>query len=94
MEYLVHLAILFSIYAILGLSLNLVVGFTGLLSVTHAAFFGIGAYAAAILMVGYGVNFFPALIFGLLVSAFLSLLIGLVLSKFNDDYYALGVRWF
>ena len=38
MEYLIHLAILFAIYGILGISLNLVVGYTGLLSVTHAAF--------------------------------------------------------
>ncbi len=43
MEYLIHLAILFAIYAGLGISLNLVVGYTGLLSVTHAVFYGIGA---------------------------------------------------
>ena len=39
----------FAIWAILTVSLNLVVGFTGLLSVGHVAFFGIGAYATAIL---------------------------------------------
>ena len=50
MEYVVHLAIIFAIYAMLGVSLNLVVGYTGLLSVTHAAFYGIGAYAVAILL--------------------------------------------
>ena len=38
MEYLTHLAILFAIYAILALSLNLIVGYTGLLSLAHAAF--------------------------------------------------------
>ena len=58
MDYLIHLAIFVSIYAILALSLNLVVGFTGLLSVTHAAFYGIGAYAVAILSVSFGMNFF------------------------------------
>ena len=47
MAYLIHLAILISIYAILGLSLNLVVGYTGLLSVAQAAFYGIGAYVTA-----------------------------------------------
>jgi ABC-type branched-subunit amino acid transport system permease subunit len=35
MEYLIHLAILICIYGILGLSLNLIVGYTGLLSVTR-----------------------------------------------------------
>jgi len=58
MEYVVHLAIIFAIYAMLGVSLNLVVGYTGLLSVTHAAFYGIGAYAVAILLTRTGVSFF------------------------------------
>ena len=38
MEYLIHLAILFAIYGILGISLNLVVGYTGLLSVLTPLF--------------------------------------------------------
>ncbi|MDO8655871.1 MAG: branched-chain amino acid ABC transporter permease [Nanoarchaeota archaeon] len=90
MEYLIHIAILISIYAILGLSLNLVVGFTGLLSITQAAFYGIGAYATAILLTGTGMNFFLAVILGMIISGILSLAIGFVLSKFKDDYYALG----
>lgn len=90
MEYLIHLAILISIYGILGLSLNLVVGYTGLLSVTQAAFYGIGAYATAILLTSYGMNFFLAMVIGMVVSGVLALAIGFVLSKFKDDYYALG----
>lgn len=90
MEYLIHLAILISIYAILGLSLNLVVGFTGLLSVTQAAFYGLGAYATAILLTSYGMNFFLSVVVGMVVTGVLSLAIGFVLSKFKDDYYALG----
>lgn len=90
MEYLIHLSIFFGIYAILGLSLNLVVGFTGLLSVTEAAFYGIGAYATAILTTQYGFNFFLALLAGVLISGVLSFLVGLVLSKFKGDYYALA----
>ena len=45
----VTIATVFAIWAILAVSLNLVVGFTGLLSVGHFGFFGIGAYAMAIL---------------------------------------------
>lgn len=90
MEYVIHLLILISVYAVLGLSLNLVVGYTGLLSVTHAAFYGLGAYATAILMVDYGWNFFPALALAAVISMVLALLIGLVLSRFRDDYYALA----
>ena len=89
MEYFIHLGVLFVIYAGLAMSLDLIVGYTGLLSVTHAAFYGIGAYTTAILMTVYGVNFFPALLVGIVVASVLALLIGLVMSRFKDDYYAL-----
>lgn len=90
MEYLIHLAILVGIYGILSLSLNLVVGYTGLLSVTHAAFYGVGAYITALLLTNFGVNFFLALLAGIVISVLVSFLIGIVLSKFRGDYYALG----
>lgn len=90
MEYVIHLAILAVIYAILALSLNLVVGYAGILSVTHAAFFGIGAYAVAILGTRVGMNFFPALLIGIALTSLIALLIGAVLSKFRGDFVALG----
>lgn len=90
MEYLIHIAILICIYGILGLSLNLIVGYTGLLSITQAAFYGIGAYVTAILLTIVGMNFFFAVLCGMIITAILSLAIGYVLSKFKDDYYALG----
>jgi len=94
MEYLIHLAILFAIYAILGVSLNLVVGYTGLLSVTHAAFYGVGAYTTAIFLTKSSVGFFSSLILGITIAAAVSFLIGAVLSKFKGDYYALGTFGF
>ena len=94
MEYLIHLAILFAIYAILGVSLNLVVGYTGLLSVTHAAFYGVGAYATAIFLTKAGIGFFASVILGVIIVAVVSFIIGIVLSKFKGDYYALGTFGF
>lgn len=90
MEYVIHLSIVSGIVAILGMSLNLIVGYTGLLSVAHAAFYGIGAYVTAILLAGFGVNFFLALLLGMALAAAVALLIGLVLSRFNNDYYVLA----
>ncbi len=90
MDYLIHILILISIYGILGLSLNLIVGYAGLLSITQAAFYGVGAYVTAILLTTSGVNFFLSLVIGMIITGVLSLLIGFVLSKFKDDYYALG----
>ena len=90
MEYLIHIAILVGIYAILALSLNLVTGYTGIISITHAAFFGIGAYATAILGTHFHTNFLLTIVVGVLISAFLGCLIGAILSKFRGDFVALG----
>src|SRR4051812_50172992 len=88
MEYLIHLGILICIYAILGLSLNLVVGYTGLLSVAQAAFYGIGAYTSALLLLDAGWNFFFALIAGMIAAGVGAFLFGFLLCKVNGDYYA------
>jgi len=90
MEYLIHLGILSVIAAMVAVSLNLVVGYTGLLSITHAAFLGMGAYATAILMTEFGINFFLSVLVGIFLAVFFSILIGLVLSRFKNDYYALA----
>ncbi len=90
MEYLIHLGILVGVYAILGISLNLVVGYTGLLSITQAAFYGVGAYTTAILLTRFDINFFLSLLLGIIITAIASLLIGFVLSRFRGDFYALG----
>jgi branched-chain amino acid transport system permease protein len=90
MDYIIHISILISIYAILGVSLNLIVGFTGMLSITHAAFYGIGAYATAILMISYGFGFAISIILGMLISGVIGLTIGYVLSKLEGDYFTLG----
>ncbi len=90
MEYLIHIGILICIYGVLGLSLNLVVGEAGLLSVAHAAFYGIGAYVTALLLVEMGINFFIAMGAAMAIAGVAALLIGLVLSRFSGDYYALG----
>ncbi|MEY2641139.1 MAG: hypothetical protein RL150_532 [Candidatus Parcubacteria bacterium] len=89
MAYLTHLLILISIWSMLAVSLNLVIGFTGLLSITHAAFFGIGAYATAILMTSFGMNFFVGLLIGIILSVFVAFLISFVMRRFHGDYYAL-----
>lgn len=90
MDFFINIAVLFCIYAILGLTLNLVVGYTGLLSVAHAAFFGVGAYSVAILTKFHNINFFIAVVVAMFLTSLLSILIGVVLSKFRHDYYALG----
>ena len=90
MEYFIHIAIIFSIFGIVALSLNLIIGETGLFSVCQAAFFGIGAYTTAILNKNYNWNFFLTLLIGIFISGIISLFIGFVLSKFKGDYFYIG----
>ena len=89
MEYLINLAILFSIYSMLALSLNLLIGMSGLVSLAQAAFYGIGAYATAIGMTKLGLGFFTTILLGMVVNAVLAFVVGKILARFQGDYYAI-----
>jgi branched-chain amino acid transport system permease protein len=90
MDYILHLLIIIALYIPFALSLNLIVGHSGILSITHAAFYGLGAYATAILTKFYGVPFFSSVIIGAFVSAVVASLISYSLKKVKGDYYALA----
>jgi len=64
------------VFAIFAMSLDLLLGFTGLMSLGHAAFFGLGAYTVAILGTLFGVNAWLALAAGIVVAAAGAALIG------------------
>ena len=82
------------IYGILALSMNLLVGYTGLLSLCHAAFYGMGAYSTTLLMMKVGINFFPALICGIFITSFLSLFIAYPSLRLRGDYFILAAIGF
>ena len=65
-----------------------------MLSVTHAAFYGIGAYATALLLIKTDIGFLMSGLIGIILAAIIAFLIGMVLSKFDGDYYALGSMGF
>ena len=98
----ITLGTVFCIWAILAVSLNLVVGFTGLLSVGHIGFFGIGAYTMAILtsdaaydqlrteaIPTFGWPFFAALPVCVLLTGLAAIVVGVVFNRFRDDIYVL-----
>lgn len=89
MNYLYHLIIYFEIYAIVAMSLNLLIGYGGLLQVAHAAYYGIGAYAAALLWTKLGWGFFPGLALGAFAAGVLSLLVSLPAWRFKGDYFVM-----
>ena len=80
------------IYAILALGLNVVVGYTGLLHLGIAAFFGIGAYIAGILTVSaypFQTGFLVAIIAATLGAAILGMLLGAPTLRLRGDYVAI-----
>lgn len=89
MNYFLHVLIYFNIYAILALSLNLVVGYCGLLTLAHAAYFAVGGYAYALATLVLGWGFFPAIILAMAVSSILSLAISLPAWRFKGDFFVL-----
>jgi branched-chain amino acid transport system permease protein len=64
------------IFAIFAMSLDLILGFTGLMSLGHASFFGLGAYAVAVLGAQFGLNAWIGLVAGVVLSAGGAALIG------------------
>jgi branched-chain amino acid transport system permease protein len=90
MEYIIHILVIAGIYIILTLSLNLVVGFTGLPSLGHAAFSCIGAYVSALLALNYGVSPWLGLIVGACVAATIGIIIGAPSLRLKGDYLALA----
>jgi branched-chain amino acid transport system permease protein len=89
MNYVYHLMVLFSIYLLLAYSLNILVGYSGLLSVAHAASYGIGAYASALLVIKFGYSFPVALLAAVFFTALLSLLLALPALRVRGDYFML-----
>ncbi len=98
----ITLGTVFAIWAVLAVSLNLVVGFTGLLSVGHIGFFGIGAYTVAILTSNaayeqlrteaiptFGWPFFAALPVGIVLAGLTAIAVGVVFNRFRDDIFVL-----
>ena len=86
MDYVVHVAINIALYAILGVSFNLLLGYTGLFAVSHAAFFGIGAYASALLALHAGLGFLWGMALGIVVAGLVGALIALPALRVSGDY--------
>lgn len=81
------------IYILMGLGLNIVVGFAGLLDLGYVAFFAIGAYVMAILTsqgaLGLGLSFWAALPVAVLAAVLAGILLGIPVLRMRGDYLAI-----
>jgi branched-chain amino acid transport system permease protein len=90
MEYLLHILLIAGIYVILTLSLNLIVGYTGLPALGHAAFSCIGAYTSSLLALNMGLSPWIGLMTGACIAALSAIIIGYPAVRLKGDYLALA----
>lgn len=78
------------IYAIAACGLNILIGFTGQISLGHGAFFGVGAYTASILMVRLNVPFLPSVFLAGFMTALVGLIFGIPSSRLKHLYLTIS----
>lgn len=85
--YLAHYLVMVGIYTILAVSLNLLVGYAGIFSLAHAAVYGIGAYASALVALKLGLGFWGGLVVAAVAGACAAALVGIPSLRVAGDYY-------
>lgn len=87
--YLLHLAVLAGIFIILTVSLNLIIGYAGQVSLGHAAFYGLGAYTSALVALNWHFPFPLAALSAMLVAGGCGMALGLPTLRLKEDYLAI-----
>jgi branched-chain amino acid transport system ATP-binding protein/branched-chain amino acid transport system permease protein len=90
-SYLQLMLTLVPIWAVMGLSWNILSGYTGLVSFGHASFFGLGAYTVTIALVRYDVTPWLGIPLGMIVGAVAGILIGYPTFRLRGHYFALAM---
>jgi ABC-type branched-subunit amino acid transport system permease subunit len=93
-RYVVHVLVYTALFAALALSYDLVVGHVGALSLAHPAFFGVGAYTAAILATRAGWPFLADVLAAVLVAGAVALVAGVPLFRLTEHAFAVGTLGF
>jgi branched-chain amino acid transport system permease protein len=88
-DYLTSIGVSILTFALLGLGLNIVMGFAGLLDLGYAAFFAIGAYTTAILTTKFGVDFWWTLVPATAAAGIAGYLLGYPTLRLRSDYLAI-----
>ncbi len=89
-KYYIFLLNIVMVHVILAVGLNILVGYTGQISLGHAGFFAIGAYGTALLMMKLQMPFVPALLLAGLIAAFFGFILGLPALRLEGPYLAVA----
>jgi branched-chain amino acid transport system permease protein len=95
--YILHVLVVTGIFIVAAISLNLLLGYAGQLSLGHVAFFGIGAYASALVSLGFDVSFFSlkpkpvwvAMLAGIVAAGLCGWVIGRLAFKVRGAYFVI-----
>jgi branched-chain amino acid transport system permease protein len=90
MNYLLHIIVFIEIYIIAGISLNLISGYTGLISIAHAAFYGVGAYISALLALHFHTPFLLNLALAITGAVVIAFVVSLPSLRLSDDYFIIA----
>ena len=93
-NFILHVVILMGIYGILSVSLNFMFGYGGIISICHGAFFGIGAYAGALISLKMGLPFFLEILCASTITGLAGLLIAVPTLRLEEDYMSLATYAF
>lgn len=88
-QYTLHLLIMVGVYILLTQALNLIAGYMGLLSLGNQAYILIGAYAAAMLGLKFGLSFWISLPLAIVITGILGLAIGFVTLRLRGAYFVI-----
>ena len=94
MNYLLHICIMLAIYGMLAVSANLLIGYSGLLTMAHAAFYGLGAYVYALLSVHFHWPLWATLPCAVAAGALAGWLFGLAALRFRNETFVLATIGF
>ena len=89
MNYIHHLTIYFSIYLLLALGLNVLVGYCGRLALTHVLFYSVGAYGYAFATLRLSASFVSGMLFAVLLALLGSVTLACMTHRFRKDQYVL-----
>ncbi len=88
-NFLIYLAIMMGIFAILSVSLNLQYGFTGLANFGQVAFFCLGAYATTIVTLTFNMSFFLGIVASMFLAGLFGYIMAIPTSDLREDYWAI-----
>jgi branched-chain amino acid transport system permease protein len=93
-EYAVYIGTLIAIYATLTISLNLLVGYTGLISIAQAAIYGVGAYTTALLALHFTNDLLVSFLVAAAIGVLFSLVIALPSLRLKNEYFLIATMGF